>query len=146
MRAFTLIETIAVLALIAILASVGSIISARYLADQQLRASADTVFAEIQAAQGAAYTQAEDASYGVKAFADRVVRFQGGSYAARDPARDVETRFPGEVALSGDDEVVFPPASLAPSSAATVTLQNERIAIDIFIDAYGPISSAERSL
>ncbi len=134
---FTLVEIVVGLGILALLLAAGWIFSFTYLRNQQVRAAADTVYNELRRAQTEAHAQTDDTSHGVAVFSDRVVRFEGETYATRDQAQDVETMFAGSVTVSGISEFVFPVASITPTTAGTATLSGDTLAMDITISAYG---------
>jgi prepilin-type N-terminal cleavage/methylation domain-containing protein len=136
-QGFTLVELLVVIALIAMLASLGLIFSFQFVRAQHLREDAQLVAAETMLASAEALAQKDDASHGVKTFADRVVRFTGPSYAGRTASKDVTTAFPLVATLGGDDEVVFPAGGLVPDAPSSVTLTIDGRTLTITVSAYG---------
>jgi prepilin-type N-terminal cleavage/methylation domain-containing protein len=145
-RGFTLLETMVSLALIVLIAVMGWIFSTRYLEEQHVRAAAETVAQELALAQAESVAQINDAAHGILALDDRVIRFTGESFAARDPALDRETLFFGTFTISGTTEFVFPKARVAPSAAGVVTLSSSLLDRDVSISAYGVLESSERTV
>lgn len=145
-RGFTLLESILVVALLAALLVGGGILSAQYLRARHVRAAAEAVASELRAAQALAHAQVADSPHGVKAFPTHVIRFQGESYAGREEAADVRSDFAAPVALSGADEATFLSGSLFPAAEITITVQNDDLAEDITVSAYGLISITERTI
>lgn len=145
-RGFSLLETVITIALLLALVGGGGILSARYLRGRHVRASADTLLAELRTAQAEAQAQHDDRAHGVKAFPDRVVRFSGDSYAARAAGSDVTTAFPAALSLSGADEAVFPRGGVAPAAAVTFTLSDPHLTVDIDVSAYGLLTLAPRPI
>jgi prepilin-type N-terminal cleavage/methylation domain-containing protein len=147
MRGFTLLETIISVTLIAILASLGWILSITYFRDQSLRAVGDSIVNELTFSQTEAIAQTDDVAHGVAVFADKVTRFEGSSYASRDPSQDHDTEFAGSITVSGVSEFVFPAGSGAPTAGGTLTIeQNNNLAIDIAVSPYGVVEVTERTI
>lgn len=147
MRAgFTLMETLIVIALLAVLLTVGQLVSSQYLARQALWTSADTVASELRFAQMDAFTQAGDAPHGIKVMPGIVTRFQGASYTTRNQALDASTSFPDTLGVTGQDEIVIEKGMLGPVANATVAIEGNEQAFDIEITRYGVITVSPRTI
>ena len=138
-RGFTLIEVIVVIGIMALLAGLGATVSFTYLRGQRLETSAELILSETMRAQTDAYTQADDQAHGVKVLSDRVVRFEGVSYAARITAKDEIDMFPGSLTVSGLSEWAFAAASFYPGTAGTMTLTDGDQSYDLTISSYGVV-------
>lgn len=139
-------EFLVAIGLMAMILSLGYVVSFDYLRTQNLKEAAETVHAGLTRARADAFAQTNDANHGIKVFPDRMVRFEGISYAARVQAKDLATPFPLSLTLSGDSEVVWIRGGLRPAAPATVTLQNGAVAVDITISAYGLVTLAQRTI
>lgn len=146
MRGFSFVEVIVVVALLGLLVSVGTIVSSDYLNTQQLRVASESIFDAIRQAQADSDSQTNVQPFGVKILLDQVVRFEGASYETRTPSADIIINFPMTVAIPSATEIVFPPGTPFPTQVTTLTIQNERTAIDILINAYGLLEKTERSI
>jgi prepilin-type N-terminal cleavage/methylation domain-containing protein len=145
-RGFTLLEITIVMGLIVLLSSFSVLFSFTYLRTQNLRSAAEITVSELHRAQTQSFTQQGDANHGVKIFSDHVVRFTGASYATRTAGLDAQTDFPVSVTVTGDSELVVPAGSMAPVSAATVSLDNGEQAFDILLSTYGVITLTQRTV
>lgn len=146
MRGFSFVEVIVVIALLGLLVSIGTVVSSDYLNRQQLRVAGESVFDAIRQAQADADSQTNVQPFGVKILSDQIVRFEGTSYETRAPSADIVIDLPMTVAIPSATEVVFPPGTPFPAQTTTLTIQNERTAIDILINAYGLLEKTERTI
>ena len=146
MKGFTLLEMIIVVAITALLATLGYAFSFQYVRAQHVREAAQIVSAELEQARAESYAQKDTTGHGVKVFTDRVVRYTGASYAARTPSKDASTVFPVTITLTGDDEIEFPEGGAVPDLASTVTLTKDALAIDVSVSTYGLVELTERTV
>lgn len=144
-RGFSLLEIMISITILLLLLGVGLMFSFPYLRRQQLNAAASATVSELRQAQVEAYAQTDDATHGLKAFNDHVVRFEGGSYASRTTSKDKTTPFPTTMAVSGMSEFVFPAGSYVPSAAGTLTITQDDNSVDIAISAYGVYTITQRA-
>src|SRR3990167_8202693 len=100
LRGISLIETMLSFAILAVVIGMGWFLSVPSLQRQQVRAAADIVVTELRQAQTDSFAQTENTSHGIAVFSDRVIRFQGASYAARDTTKDQIFAFPTPVTVS----------------------------------------------
>lgn len=138
-RGFTLIETLMVIALTAMMAGLGAVVSFTFLRSQRLESTAETIAAEMTRARADAFDQVDDAPHGIEILSDRVVRFEGASYATRTTSKDLTTLFPSSVTLSGMNEIDFASGSLGPVVAGTTTIADGSQSYLVTISAYGVI-------
>ena len=146
MRGFSFVEVIVVVALLGLLVSVGTAVSFDYLNNQQLFFAGETIFDTLKQAQADADSQTDAESFGVKILPNQTIEFQGTSYTARTPSKDRTFDLPLTVTIPAASEVVFQPVSPFPVQATTLTIQNDRTAIDISINAYGLMEKTERAI
>lgn len=145
LRGISLIETMLSFAILAVVIGMGWFLSVPSLQRQQVRAAADVVVTELRQAQMDSFAQTENASHGIAIFSDRVVRFQGASYAARDATKDQIFAFPTPITVSSA-EVVFLPGTLRPTTATVITLEHGQTAVDIFVSSYGTFEVTQRTI
>lgn len=145
-RGFTLIETLLVIGIMMLLATIGYLTSFTYLRSQELSVAAETVASELARAQSEAYVQTNESAHGVAVFTDRVVRFQGDSYVSRTLSADLVTEFPTPVLVSGLNEVIFFPGTVEPVAAGIITLSGDNQAFDISISTYGVVEVTRRTI
>ena len=145
-RGFSLIEIMVTIAILIMLAASVAAVSFSYLRNQQVRSASDAIVAELLLAQTNAYAQTHDAGHGIMVFTDRVIRFEGDTYASRVEAEDVTTLFSTIVALSGISEVNFLNGSLSPVVSGTITLESNETAMDITISPYGVVQTTARAI
>lgn len=144
-RGFSLLEIIVSTTILLLLLGTGLMFSFPYLRRQQLNAAATATVSELRQAQAEAYAQKNDAAHGIKAFTDRVVRFEGASYAARATSKDRTTQFPTTMTVSGISEFVFPASSYTPSASGTLTITQDYDSVDIAISSYGVFTVTQRT-
>jgi prepilin-type N-terminal cleavage/methylation domain-containing protein len=136
-RGFTLIELLIVIATFALLTAGGYLVTARHVQSVTTTSVAEMIAGEITHAQADAFAQTDDAAHGVTVFSDRVVRFTGSSYAARDASKDVTIEFEAELTISGTDEFIFPESSLSPSNGGTLDIELGVSEAHVAVSDYG---------
>lgn len=144
-RGFSLLEIAISTTILLMLLGIGLLFSFPYLRRQQLNATVTATVSELRQAQAEAYAQTGDASHGVKAFDDHVVRFQGESYATRTVNKDRVWQFPNTMVISGTDEFVFLAGSYVPSATGTLSITQDYESVDIAISAYGVFTVTQRT-
>lgn len=144
-RGFTLVEMLIVIALTAMLAGLGAVASFTFLRSQRLEATAETIVAEITRVRSDAFTQVNDTGHGVEVFTDRIVRFDGNSFATRNISKDAVTYFPSPVTLSGIYELDFAPGTLKPVNAGTIIVADDEQSYLITVSSYGVIDITKGS-
>lgn len=142
-KGFTLIETLTVIGLILLLASLSIAFSFQYLQRQQLRAAAEIILTELRGAQTASLAQVDDADHGIAVFPSNVVRFTGPNYENRDVAKDRTVDFPYLLTTSNDSEVVFPKGEFRLDRDYTITIATASETYHILISQYGVLEIQE---
>lgn len=145
-KGFTLVESIMVLTIMMILASIGYVASISLLRSQALSDNTSLVVSQIMVVQNKAYTQEDDLDHGLKLFEDSVVLFVGSSYLLRDQSKDVMVPLPAVVGLSGDDEIVFKAGTLNPTAPILIQLTHNNKTFDLSVSAYGVLAVEKGSL
>lgn len=119
---FTLIEVMLSVAIITILALLASPFYGRFIFSQEVPVVRDELGGSFAKAQLYSMTGKQAASWGVAADGQRIVLFQGNSFASRDQAFDEVFVLHPRVTLSGLDEVVFARVTGRPNHQPTITL------------------------
>ena len=99
-KAFTLLELIIVVAILALLAAVGWPSLNRYQGSARIQTGAEQATDFLRLANQAAASGWGNSSYGVKLFPDHLVLFKGGSYALRDASVDRSLSFDRGLSLA----------------------------------------------
>lgn len=141
-----MLEILIVITITVLLAVIGYTLSSGFILQSHVRAAAGILDAEAHQAQIDAYFQLDDAAQGVKLFTDRVVRFEGSTYATRTTSKDVTTYFPSSVTISSTTEITFPNGSIKPTTSTTLTVSNAQTAYDLLVSTYGILSLTSRSV
>lgn len=136
-KGFTLLETMMVISLTMLLAGIGYAVSISFLRSQALVNTTQVIASQIILTQTESYMQNMDELHGVKIFSDRIVHFIGNDYASRDTIHDNVIPNFSPVILTGDSEIVFSPATLAPVSSFDLTLELDDNQYQITVSSYG---------
>ena len=128
-KAFTLLELIIVVAILALTAAVGWPALNLYQSSSRLETGAEQAADFLRMARQASWSGLQGTSHGVKLMTNRVVYFSGSSYASRDAAQDRDVFFDKGLGLSwqliGDgpaDEIVFARNTGRPSRTGELVL------------------------
>lgn len=130
-RAFTLIETLIVMAIVAIVAGIGLVMSMDSYRGYSFRTDRDALVALLQHARAQAIGNVclgdaciDGVDHGVRIDDGRYVLFQGSSWDVRDADLDEVVDVSLAIAHTGTNEVVFRHLSGA-ATAGTITLSDE---------------------
>lgn len=123
MRGFTLLEMLLSIALIALIAGMGTPLYQGLQVRTDLDVAAKSYAHTLRFAEVRARGVEGDAAWGVHiATSTGVVLFQGASYVARNTAYDEAYALPISVTISGLNEVVFAKFTGIPNTVGTTTL------------------------
>lgn len=125
MRGFTLIEMLLSVALIGIIAAIGTPIYQSFQVRNDLDIATQTIVQNISRAKILARSMDRNSAWGVKIQTGDVTLFQGSSYNNRDITLDESTAISTSITTSGTLEYVFAKFTGYPSSAATTTLTSQ---------------------
>ncbi|MDO8600357.1 MAG: prepilin-type N-terminal cleavage/methylation domain-containing protein [bacterium] len=127
MKAFTLIETLVAVGILALLAAIVVSGLSSFQESGELSRAADFVAGVLRDARGRTLAGKNQLSYGVHFDSDALVLFEGQTYDP-DTVSNEETLLPfriiiSEISLGGGDEVVFERLSGEANVTGTITLQ-----------------------
>lgn len=150
---FTLLEFLLALALMILLTSAAFPLYVNMQWTAQLNDSTARVIGDVRLARELSSARSNDSQYGVyvdanPVGADRLIFFNGPSYAGRNPAYDRVTTFFDIIVLekalsTGGSEIVFSKNTGIPSATGTITLTHSgsNTTRTITINAYGMVDS-----
>ncbi len=137
---FTLVEIFVVIGLLIVIASLSATLGRQALIGQELRRTQEIIRSELVRAQGDTIAGTRDGSWGVAVNGDTITRFQGTSYATRNPAFDVTTTF-GGTTIAGPAEIVFTRPRGIPVAGGTITIMLESRSATVVVNASGAIEA-----
>lgn len=122
---FTLIEQLAIIGILALLAGTTVGITIRYLITTGLDAEGQILISVLEEARSQALANTDNRAHGVAVTENNLVVFAGESYASRDVNKDRTYPRNVRVAISGATEVTFAQLTAqAPDTAFTLTQDN----------------------
>ena len=124
-QAFTLIEILLVVGILAILGSLALSLGLDFYKAQQLNVHTEGIIQSLRKAQMKAMSMENDSNFGVFLTNDSFVLFKGDSYAGRDIQYDEVTSLPQILTVSGIQEVVFSKFEGTPSITGNIVLSND---------------------
>ena len=124
MRAFTLIELLLAIGLIAAIAGLSAPVLYSFQVQNDVNVTVNASVQMLRKAQESSRGGDGDSRWGVHVSGNDLVLFQGSDYAGRDVAFDEVYSFPYSISLSGDSEIVFEKASGLPVAGGTVTFSS----------------------
>jgi len=140
MRAFTLIEILFVIGILAILVTLASPLALDFYKSQQLDTHTQGIIQTLRRAQLKAMSIENNSNFGVYLTNDNYTLFKGGSYGARDIQFDEVSDLPQILTVSGLSEIVFSKFEGMPSVTGTIILSNNGDNLTISINEMGRIN------
>ncbi len=138
--AFTLLEVILVVAILALLVSAGLSIGIRSFSQQQLTANRDLVVNMLYQAQAYARAGVNDTNWGIRIQPNnQLYLFSGNTFATRDVSEDVIFNLSDTIVASGTTEIVFNRVSGFPVSTAAISIADGGETLPININSIGTI-------
>ena len=122
-RSFTLIELILVIALIGAVLSFSTPFYARFLTQNSVSLVRDQLTSHLHRAQFNAMMSKNNGPWGVAFSAQKLVLFQGTSYAARVAAFDEQFSVNPSISITGFTEIVYAKTTGLPASTPTITIK-----------------------
>jgi prepilin-type N-terminal cleavage/methylation domain-containing protein len=119
---FTLIEIMLVVAAIGIMGGSLMLVSRPLIISNDLEIAAELISQAARTAQLNSQAVAGDVSWGIRIDSGRLTVFAGSSYAGRQIELDENFDLPGEIALTGINEVVFSKFSGEPDQTGDINL------------------------
>lgn len=144
-RGFSLIEILLVVAILAIVLSIGMPITSRFQVDSQLNETAELLTENIRLAVQDSQAGWQDTRFGLKFIENQYVVFQGNDYAGRLVAKDrivpIMEALRIELNLSPvTDEIRFNRQGLSAVSGQIKIIHNDGASKTLFINNMGLIS------
>lgn len=121
-RGFTILELIVVITITLVLIGITTAVAWRAVSVQEIDRARELVRSELTTAQNDALAGTRDATWGVAFSGNTLTRFQGASFATRNPAYDRVTIFSAAISITGAPEIVFARTEGIPASPATLTI------------------------
>lgn len=140
MRAFTLLEILIVVGIIAILISFTLPLGLDFYKSQQLEANSQGIVQTLRRTQLKAMTQEADSEFGVYLTDENYILFKGNSYLARDPQYDQVFEMPRVINVSGLNEIVFSKLEGKPNVIGNIILSNNGDTLTLNINEVGRIN------
>ena len=141
-RAFTLIEMLLSIAVIAILAAIMTPIFLSFQTRNDIDVASLAVVRNVYRAQQLARNGEGDSPWGVNLSSGAITVFKGATYAGRDASYDEIFSIPDNITLAGTSTIVFSKMYGLPSASSTIILtsiNNEARTVDI--NAKGTVSN-----
>ncbi len=124
MRAFTLLEALLAVALVALVAGFSLPLYQSFAARNDLTLAAETMVHGFHLAQTSSQAVVQDQNWGLKAESGRLTVFAGSNFASRLPEQDEVFEISPAITVSGLTEVVFSKFSGDPFQVGSLTLTN----------------------
>lgn len=142
MKAFTLIEILLVVIILAVLAGSAIPVSINFYKTQQLDTNVKGVVQTLRRAQLKAMSIESDSIFGVYLTDDNYVLFKGNSFVARDISYDEVFDLPQIITVSGIQEIAFSKFEGVPTGGLTgdVILNSDGDSRTININEIGRIN------
>ena len=140
MKAFTLLEILIIIAVIAILISLTIPLGLDFYRSQQLETQSQGVIQALRRAQLKAMSVEDDSGFGVYLTNDNYTLFKGNSYATRDADYDEIFDLPKIINVSGLTEVVFSKLEGKPNETGNIILSSDNLVQTININEIGRVN------
>lgn len=142
-KAYSLLETLIVMAIFVIVVAVFLPLSLNQLRDNRADAAASEMASQLQKYQQRAYTNDGGTNYGISFGTDTYTLFLGDSLATASEITVTEIPSPTEIIqinlADSSSEVVFQQGSLMPSTAGTIKVSDGAYEYDMVINSQGLI-------
>jgi len=139
-RAFTLIEILLVVGILAILITITLPLSLDFYKSQQLDTNTQGIIQTLRRAQLKAMAIEDDSKFGVYLTNDSYILFKGNSYAGREIQYDEVSDLPPILTISGLSEVVFSKVEGAPDVVGNILISSDIESRAININEVGRIN------
>ncbi len=135
--AFTLIEILLAVALLAMILAISLPLGQEYLNKNELENAKTLITQTIRSAQANAKAGKADAQWGVRINDNAITLFQGNSYATRNTSVDVVITWSDRFDATGVSELVFSKYNALPSTTGTITITGFELTSEITINTQG---------
>lgn len=138
---FTLLEVLLSVAIIALIAGIGTPIYQAFQVRNDLDVATNTISQSFRRAQVLSQAVDGDTTWGLSVQSGAIILFQGASYASRNTNFDEVFDLPGSITTSGVSEIVYNKFTGEPQNTGTVTLtSNANETRNITINGKGTIT------
>lgn len=139
-KGFTLIEILLVVALIALVSSIGIPVSQHFNVGNDLIVARNTIVQTLRRAQLLSQAVDSDMGWGVHIENHNIVLFAGDNYSSRNIAFDEEFEISRSITFSGENEIIFNKFSGNPQTTEDIILtSNTNVSKIITINEKGTI-------
>lgn len=121
-RGFTLIEVLLSIAVIGLIAGIGTPVYQAFQVRNDLDIATVSIVQSVRRAQALAIAVDGDTSWGMRVQSGSIIVFKGASYVARDANFDEVFQVPTNISPSGVQEIVFTKFTGLPQVTGTTTL------------------------
>lgn len=121
-KGFTLLEVLLSVAIVALLAGLGTPIYQSFQVRNDLDIAANTLAGSLRRAQVLSQSVDGDATWGVSVQNAAITLFRGASYASRNTDFDEAFDMPGSIIPTGVSEITYDTLTGKPQTIGTVTL------------------------
>lgn len=135
----TIVETIIVVAVIAILGATTYPVGIGFLQRNELRNKTNELVAAHRTAQVNSMSGKENTTWGVNVDASQITMFKGLTYATRDAAFDQTNDIPSQIIIT-QDEVVFSLITGNPDSTATYVVSSDTDSNTVTVNEVGIVN------
>jgi prepilin-type N-terminal cleavage/methylation domain-containing protein len=137
---FTFIELIVVVALILTISIASTGFYARFFTQNAASNAVDQITSSLRKAQIYSMMGKQNSQWGVKYTANKIILFQGSSYATRNAVFDESFTVPNSVNVVGLNEIVFYDLTGTPSATATISISGGNTNKSIIINSQGTVN------
>ncbi len=139
-KGFTLLETLVVVAIFAVLGALTVPYSARSYRHYIMTVETKNIISIMRRAQNMAMANTYQSTFGIKFNATSYVLFRGASYAARNSAYDETYQIANAITVTGPSEIVFQQFSGKPATNTTITVASSEKSQTITLGKEGIIN------
>jgi prepilin-type N-terminal cleavage/methylation domain-containing protein len=138
-KGFTLIELLLVIALISAIAAFSTPFYVRFLTQNSVSLVQNQLTSHLRRAQFNALIGKNNSSWGVTHTSDKLVLFQGSSYATRIPNFDESFFVSPSISIVGLNEILFAKKTGLPSSTPTISISGVGSSKSVSINSIGAV-------
>lgn len=135
LRGFTLIELLLVVSITLTLGVLSTVFYSRFLTQNSVANIQERLLGSLRKAQFYTISAKRQSNWGVHYDGNRIILFQGSSYAGRNPALDEIFVFSDTLTISGFSDIIFTGPKGSPSSTPMITIngphnENARVVVN----------------
>lgn len=122
MKGFTFIELLVVVSIVLTLSVMSSVFYSRFLTQNNVSNVQDQLLSSLRKAQIYAMMERRGGDWGVHYGSNKIVVFQGSTYAGRNAALDEFFDLAGTITITGFIDIIFTRITGLPSSSGIITI------------------------